>query len=306
MSLRSVLVTGANGFLGNHLLKFLNDQSINIYCLGTAPTDLGQYFPIGFNDRETLLQFFEMIRPDAVFHLAGVSESTDLSGFYEINTLFASNIIWALKQSNHRQCPVILTGSAAEYGMIQEKDLPILETHACNPYDHYGISKLAQTLMGVREARDGLPLIMVRPFNMVGPGMPDHLVLQSIVDQIKQIKRNDAPPVIKVGNLTPQRDFIDVQDVIEAFWRLIQTPAAQGQIVNICSGIGTSIETLLKELLTHIQPEIEIQVDPAKVKPVDVPVHFGSNLKLMQLTSFTPRVTIQKSIENILNHEEIL
>jgi GDP-4-dehydro-6-deoxy-D-mannose reductase len=274
--------------------------------MGTAPTEIGQYHAIAHNDRKQLLDLIINIQPKAIFHLAGVADIKDLTQFYEINTLFASNIIWAVKKSGCKNCPIVLTGSSAEYGLIKNTDLPIQETQSCNPYDHYGISKLAQTLMGVREARDGLPTIMVRPFNIIGPGMPNHLVLQSFVNQIKSIKQGNVPPIIDVGNLSPQRDFIDVADVVESFWNLILAPASFGEIINICSGKGISIECLLNHILSYTDLVIEKRVDPIKVKPVDVPIHFGSNHKLQQITGFSPKVDIQRSIENILRFENIL
>lgn len=306
MKPKNVLITGANGFLGTHLIRFLDSLSIEMTTIGTAPTDIGKYYEIPFNDRDSILKLLLEVQPDAIFHLAGVSDKKDISEFYQVNTMFACHLIWALKESKITNCPTILIGSSAEYGIINETDLPILETHPANPYDHYGISKLAQTLMGVKEAQNGLPLIMVRPFNIIGPGMPKHLVLQSFIDQIKRIINEESSPILNVGNLSATRDFVYVEDVLESMWRLIQSPKSFGEIINICSGSGTSIGDLLNQVTSSVNVDVEICVDPKKYKKIDVPVHFGSNRKLMELTGFSPCTKIEKSVEKILIAEGIL
>jgi nucleoside-diphosphate-sugar epimerase len=298
-----ILVTGASGFLGTHLLQFLQKKNTEIHTLGTKPALLGTYHAIAFDEPLKLKSLLGDINPDAIFHLAGVSTSPDFRKFYQINALFASNLIWALKEWGNNQCPVILTGTSAEYGIIQDTELPIKETTPTRPYDHYGISKLAQTLMGLRESRDGWPLTMVRPFNIIGSGMPSHLVLQSFVRQLRSIKYENSHPILEVGDLSSQRDFVDAADVGELMWRLIHTPQAYGEIVNICSGISTSIDSLLRKLLEITNIQAEIRVNPGRLKQVDIPVHFGSNVKQRNLTGYTPTRDIETSIRQILEFE---
>ena len=197
---------------------------------------------------------------------------------------------------------MILTGTSAEYGLISNEQLPITENTPAKPYDHYGISKLAQTLMGVRESRDGLPLVMIRPFNIIGPGMPSHLALQSFVQQIIKIIQKEAEPIIETGDLSPSRDFVDVRDVADSIWQLLNSPSAYGEVINICTGIGTSVDDLLTRLINMADINAEIRTDQRKIKPVDIPVHFGSNEKLRKLIGFTPKRNLETTLKDILEY----
>jgi GDP-4-dehydro-6-deoxy-D-mannose reductase len=220
-----------------------------------------------------------------------------------VNTCFAANLLWALKDWGNRECPLILTGSSAEYGLVSEKDLPITEETSANPYDHYGISKLAQTLMGVRESRDGLPVIMIRPFNIIGPGMPDYLALQSFILQLAKIVQKRSEPIIDVGNLSTYRDFVDVRDVADVVWQLSQTPEAYGEVINVCLGIGTSIGELLNRLIEKANLKIEVRIVPHMLKPVDVPVHIGSNQKLSGLIGFSAKRDLDTTLLDMLVYD---
>ena len=306
MKLSKILVTGANGFLGTHLLQFLNDLNLEVHTLGTEKPLIGTYHSIAFNEQSKLKDLIRDVKPDAIFHLAGVSSAHELSKYYEINVVFATNIIEGVKEWGNNNCPILLTGTSAEYGLIEKSDLPIKETTFPRPYNHYGISKLAQTLMGLREAQNGWPLIVVRPFNIIGPRMPDHLVIQSFIRQLIQINQKICPPILEVGNLSSLRDFVNVSDVVQAMWLLIQNPEAVGEVVNICSGVGTSIEKILSILLEVTQVKVEIRVDPNKVRSIETPVHFGSFEKLKNLTGFTPKSDIKSNMIQILKFEGLM
>jgi GDP-4-dehydro-6-deoxy-D-mannose reductase len=297
------LVTGANGFLGTHLLRLLHAKGAEIHTLGTKPSSIGTYHEVTFYERSKLKDILAEVNPNLIFHLAGVSHSPDFRHFYDINVLFAANLIWALKQWGEKQCPLLLTGTSAEYGIIQESELPITEATPSRPYDHYGISKLTQTQMGQRESRDGWPIIIVRPFNVIGPGMPNHLVLQSLINQLKDIKVYNSQPILDVGNLSPQRDFVNAFDMVESMWRLIREPQAYGEVINVCSGIGVSVESLLRKLLDLTKMQVDIRVDPNRLKQVDIPVHFGSNEKQKRLTGYAPSTDVETTLRQILEFE---
>ena len=303
MKISRVLITGGNGFLGTHFLQFLNERNLEIHTSGTRPPAIGIYHDIAFNEREKLKKLICEIEPEAIFHLAGVSSSLELSRYYEINVVFAANIIEAVKEWGNHHCPIVLTGTSAEYGKIEQDDLPLTETTVPRPYDHYGISKFAQTLIGLREARNGWPVIVVRPFNIVGAGMPDHLVVQSFVRQLVRIRQKDQPPILEVGNLSAVRDFVDANDVVQAMWLLAQKPEAAGEVFNICSGVGTSIERCLDILLEMTRMKVEIRVNPERLKAIDIPVHFGSYEKLKHMTGFSPSSDIRNSLLQIVKSE---
>jgi GDP-4-dehydro-6-deoxy-D-mannose reductase len=231
-------------------------------------------------DIGALRRVLRLSEPDYIFHLAGVTASPDPTEFYRINTQFAVALLGALEDGGYGDRPVLLVGTSAEYGVVSEGDLPISEDLRPLPYNHYGISKLAQTLEGLAASKGGRPVVVVRPFNIIGPGMPEHLVLGSVASQIAKIARGAAPRVLTVGNLKASRDFVDVRDVVAAYWEVIRNPGCYGEILNICTGTGTVVEDTLRALIRLAGVDIEVRTDASRLKALDLRAHFGSTAKL--------------------------
>ena len=166
-------------------------------------------------------------------HLAGIAVTSDYPLCYQVNTQYAANLLRAMELAGMEGIPTLLIGTSAEYGQVSSGDLPITEELACHPYNHYGISKLAQTGMGLELARRGRPIVTARPFNIIGPGMSPNLVVQTFARQIVDIKYGRQAPVIKVGNLASTRDFIDVQQVVDIYWEMVQNPKTYGSVINV-------------------------------------------------------------------------
>jgi GDP-4-dehydro-6-deoxy-D-mannose reductase len=145
---------------------------------------------------------------------------------------------------------------------------------------------------------------MVRPFNIIGAGMPAHLAVQSFARQIIDGPGGSTrhPKVLKVGNLNSARDFLDIGEVTKLYWKLIQTPQAYGEIINVCSGIGINMGTLLDKLIAMSGASIKVEVDPARFKPVDIPVHYGSTVKLAGLAGYVPQLDLAASLKAILEN----
>lgn len=296
----NVLVTGAGGFCGKHLIAYLEDQRVVVHRLTRGDDGEGCRHKVGdiTNIRE-LIAILETVRPDYVFHLAGVLNDPNPVLFYRVNTQFAVALLQALRETGLVTCPVLLAGTAAEYGMILPQDLPVREDLSPHPYNHYGISKLAQSLVGLSASREGLPIVIVRPFNIIGPGMPEHISIGSFARQVAHILESKLPPALEVGNLSSVRDFVDVRDLVRLYWDLIRTPSAYGQIFNICSGRGTTISEIVSRLITFSGLNIEVKVDKARFKAIDVPVHYGSTDKLERLLGRIPRTDLDSTLRSI-------
>jgi GDP-4-dehydro-6-deoxy-D-mannose reductase len=293
------LVTGAGGFCGQHLLRFLENQEVKVHTLGNRVTSERHHLT-RFDDLQKLSEIVRQVKPDYVFHLAGVATAAEHSLYYHINTTFAASLLQALSNTGQSFCPVLLVGTSAEYGLIRETDLPITETTLPQPYSHYGISKLAQTMLGQTLARQGQPVVIARPFNIIGPGMPAHLAAQSFARQIIDCLQGKAEPVIRVGNLNSSRDFLDVTQVVKIYWELIKNPQAYGEVINICSGVGLLMSELLDRLIRLSGKKIEVQVDPLRFKPVDIPLHYGDTTKLNRILGYLPELNLDKTLNSIL------
>lgn len=293
------LITGASGFCGRHLANLLRAKGLEVHTLGPRVTSEQHHLsdPLSL---ESIVKALEVARPDYVFHLAGVASATDSTVYYHINTVYAAGLLQGLELSGQAACPVLLVGTSAEYGMVKGTELPITEETLARPYNHYGISKLAQTQLGLSLANAGRPIIITRPFNIIGPGMPEHLSIQTFARQITESRKGLRPPRLEVGNLTSSRDFLDVWEVVKIYWRLIQTPRAYGQLVNICSGQAVVIGDILSRLIALAGIELEVYTDPLRFKPVDVPVHYGCPDKLIALLGYRPELDLEASLSSIL------
>lgn len=294
------LITGASGFCGQHLIPYLQSQGLEIHTLGRTPASNNHHYLTDTADISAVADTIKIVQPNYVFHLAGVVSSQDPTLFYRVNTVYAATILHALEITGYQDCPVLLVGTSAEYGMVSSEQLPIHEETPANPYSNYGISKLSQTLMGLALSKQGRPLIMARPFNIIGCGMPEYLSIQSFVKQITKIIHGQQPPLLKVGNLSSSRDFIDIKEAVKIYWQLMQTPSAYGEIINICSGQGTVIGDILLKLVKLAKMDVEIQTESDRFKTVDVPVHYGSVEKLQSLIGYSPETNLESILKSIL------
>lgn len=302
--LNKVLLTGAGGFSGKYLREFLVGRGIEVHSMGqrVPQTDaLRRYHHlIDITSTSEINHVLKNFQPDYLIHLAGVVRHTDPQVFYRVNTQYAVAILTALER-HEPHIPSLFVGTAAEYGQPRPEDLPLKEDVICKPLDHYGISKYAQTLeVLAAHKRSGLPVVIARPSNIVGAGMPAHFVVQSFASQIAKIRRGEQPPILKTGNLQSSRDFISIAEVCKIYWDLIQTPAAYGEVVNVCSGIATPISNLVTRLIELSGLEISVETDPALYRAVDVPIHYGSTEKLRRILGYTPSLLLQETLTEIL------
>jgi GDP-4-dehydro-6-deoxy-D-mannose reductase len=292
------LVTGAGGFCGRHLLKHLDDQRVEVHTIGIRATSANHHHA-DLRDVAAVTAAVAAVRPLYVFHLAGVSGGRDVASYYSVNTVYAAVLFEAL-ESARIVCPVLLVGTAAEYGLVSAGELPVTELAVPRPYSHYGVSKLAQTQMGLVLGAAGRPVVVVRPFNVIGVGMPDHGAVQSFARQIADVIAGRRDPVVEVGNLETFRDFVDVEDVVRIYWRLIQAPAAYGQIINICSGTPTSLRDIFQMLVAAADGPVAVKTDPARVKALDIDRHYGSADRLRAILGDSPSANVHQTLKRIM------
>jgi GDP-4-dehydro-6-deoxy-D-mannose reductase len=195
---------------------------------------------------------------------------------------------------------VLLIGSAEVYGPVQPDDLPLTEEHKLNPVTPYAVSKVAAEYLGVQyHAGFGVPVVRARSFNHIGPGQAGRFVVADIAGRIAEaIKNGDTAP-IKVGNLSARRDYTDVRDVARAY-RLLVTQGAAGEAYNVCSGVDVSVATLAQRLLALAEVDLQIEEDPALMRPVDVPVLVGDYARLRAATGWQPQISLDDTLRDVL------
>lgn len=275
-----MLLTGASGFLGRHVLQSSAAVGWTILRISRAPVALADdEVPLGPAplNRANFGRALAVSRPDIVLHCAGNTRSTDPRTCFEANTILAAELLAAVADASSTT-RVILVGSAAEYGIVPTDAQPVAETYTCMPLTNYGVAKYAQTLIGLVAASRGLPVLTARLFNAVGIGMPDHLALPSFARQLAL-----GQPVLRVGDLSARRDFIDVAEAARLLLGLAALPTWPWPLVNLCSGQAFSLRALLDGLVADSGLHVRVEPDPMLVRSGDMPVLVGSTERLVRL-----------------------
>lgn len=276
-----ILLTGSTGFLGRNIISQAASYDVTIYraVRQSAPGNdneiiLGPY-PWGTEQFQHALAVSEA---DAVIHCMGSTIASDAWKYFQANTMPTANLISAIS-AQPVPSRVILIGSAAEYGSAFDSSVPVKEDTACQPRSDYGISKYAQTLLGVAAEARGLPVLTARLFNPVGSGMPSGLALPSFA---RRIASSDDGS-IRVGNIDVYRDFIDVSDASRILLELAQMPHFSWPLVNVCSGRPVQLKTILKKMISLANKPMHFEIDPALVRSHDVSMIVGDTSRLQEV-----------------------
>ena len=279
--MQRVIITGANGFIGRHLVNFLSTKMLDIFSFSRSHTANFQTFNIYPNDRERIASLIAMIQPNWVLHLAGSTINEQFSSNL-INYEYCKNIIDGIEAANLTSTNLLVLGSAAEYGFLMPSQFPINESKHEIPFNLYGRAKLKQTnlVMDWSRNKNGRGIVL-RPFTILGPGMPRHLAIGNFEYQIGSILKGQTPPIIKVGNLESKRDYIDVNDLCKIIYSSMQTPSMIGNIFNVCSGFPVKISEILHYMIEIAAINVQIMQSSDVFRGKDMKVHYGSNVKLL-------------------------
>lgn len=301
-----IMVTGAGGFVGRHLLADLAGAGHEVIAASHRPFEAPAASGVeifDMRDPPAVAGVLERHRPEAVLHLAAqasVRRSWQAPAeTYETNVIGASNLLEALKREPTTR--VLLVGSAQEYGAARV-DRPLREDDPLHPASPYAVSKVAQELVGLLYHRElGIPALAARPFNHTGPGQSEEYVVGAFCSQIAQIERRERSPVMRVGRLDSRRDFLDVRDVVRAYRLLIES-GEPGEAYNVASGEAHRIGDLLKLLLdaAGLAGEVEI-VEDAAPRGGDPDLLAGDGSKIGAAVGWAPRITIEQSLLDTLD-----
>lgn len=242
-------------------------------------------------------------RPEGVLHLAGQASVgasfADPLATWEVNATGTLRLLSALAEGTR----FLLASSAEVYGVVPEEEQPIREERALRPPNPYAASKAAAEMAAVQASLSGrVAAVVARSFNHTGPGQDTRFALPSFARQLAAMREGVGERVLRVGNLEARRDFLDVRDVVRAYVVLLEHGVA-GEVYNVCSGRAHRLRDVVDAMVALTDAAIRVEVDPARVRPVDVPLLRGDAARLHSL-GWMPRIALEETLRDLLRTQE--
>ena len=306
------LITGAAGFVAKHLARELSSSGWSVDGCGI---EHGSQFPeektfqrltyADVTDRDAMRAVIEEASPDVVFHLAGVS--TVAGAEHDPGAAFRSNCQGAVvvarelseQKKRNRRVTLLIVGSGEQYGAHPADRMPLPEEARLLPLTTYAASKCAQEIVALQVQRaSGLRVICVRSFNHSGGGQRTDFLLPALVQRVLELRRSGGNS-LAIGNTSPVRDYLHVEDVVRAYKLLVEHGEA-GSVYNVSSGIGLSVEQIANRILEKVGVRANLEVKAEFVRPVDIPVLIGSNEKLRRATGWEPVKSFDDIVEDLI------
>jgi GDP-4-dehydro-6-deoxy-D-mannose reductase len=301
-----VLITGVRGFTGRHLAARLRgDAQSQLFGIGTAsdsPATLDGYYACDLADAGRVEQVIDEVRPDVVYHLAGVTSGVSADQIRTINECGFAHLCDSLRRSalGRDQTVRLLTiGSAAELGSRGAARLPVGEDAECYPETPYGRTKYEVTRRARAEPVEGpLRIVVARAFNLVGPGMGTHLAFGRFAAQIAAFRRGETD-ALRCGNLSSRRDFIDVRDAVDAYIAIARD-GIPGELYNVSSGRSYEIGELLRRMIAAGGVDVPVLVESAAQRPGDLADIYGDPSKTAAAVGWRATTPIERSLTDLL------
>lgn len=316
--MKKILITGCSGFVARHFLNFLLENQLRYRVLGVdikepefpiceyAPIIDFSYQKLNLLDRAEVEQTVKAFEPDYILHLASFS-SVAYSWQYPAeclanNTSIFMNLMEALRQNGNTRCRVLSIGSSEEYGNVSEEKLPLKEDMELLPVNPYAAARVSQEIMAnVLVKGYGMQIIQTRSFNHIGQYQDERFVIPSFIRRILDVAKTGAEcGVIETGDVSIVRDFLDVKDVVRAYYLLLME-GISGEIYNICSGKGISLETVIHMIAEQVGVEISPKINMNFVRPDDSKKIIGSYEKIYDAFGWRPEIPIHQTLHEMID-----
>lgn len=298
-----VLVTGAGGFVGPHLRRALQAAGAEVLGLGPLPHPGEIDLIVDVTDVQATADAVAKVKPDAIVHLAGLSSVSECAKHpmraFQVNAGGALSVVQAVLAAKN-PCRFLLVSSGEVYGAAAGAG-PIDEGLLPDPMNVYGATKRAAEIIALQHRHQGLDVIIARPFNHIGAGQTPTFVLPSFAQQVTRVPRG-AAVTLEVGNLSAVRDFSHVEDIVQAY-RLLLEKGKGGEVYNLGSGVGRSIDSMLQLLVAQSGREVTVKVDPKRLRPVEIPSLIG-NVEKLKALGWKSTHTVEQALSAILEEME--
>lgn len=293
--MKKILLVGGTGFVGSHFTNSFGSQ----YDITAVGRDAD------ICDPDKMSSLVRKVQPDDVVHLAAITtlkESfVDPGLTYATNFMGTLNLLSALRE-NHFQGRMLNVSSSEVYGLLKASNLPVTEALLTHPLSPYAVAKIASEALCYQWSQvEKFEIISARPFNHIGPGQSDRFAIADFGKQIASIKLGLAEPILHVGDIDTTRDFTDVRDIVCAY-HLLLTSGKNGETYNVCSGVESSVRSLILRMCKLVNIEVELRADPARMRLSDQRRVCGSYQKLASDTSWKPHIALDKTLLDIVEY----
>ncbi|WP_298069281.1 GDP-mannose 4,6-dehydratase [uncultured Mailhella sp.] len=313
--MRNYLVTGIGGFVGRYFWEYLVEHERDFRVLGIDMLPEASWKHPAFYYRQLNLMNEKVVRetisefqPDYIVHLAAISSVAQSWKMPRNCFINNSTIFLNLVEEVRLTCPaarMLSVGSSEEYGSYPVELMPLQENYTLKPCNPYAAARTAQeTLSQIYADSYGLKIMLTRSFSHTGPRQRDTFVIPSFVKQLVNIKKNGGKGSLRTGNLDVVRDFLDVRDVVDAYWRIL-TQGRPGEVYNVCSGKGVRLQEVITTTAELLGIEPAIETDPALIRSADTAVIIGDNSKLRETLGWTQVFSLEQTLKDmILSYSE--
>jgi len=306
--MKEVLITGSEGFAGQHLWKELKNNEYHVSGTTLNAPEAGlpeNVYVCDIQKQDDLFKLISEIKPEAIFHLAaqpkpGLSFNIPQKTF-EINTIGTMNLLESVRAIPNYHPRIIMIGTSEEHGVIPSEKLPITEETPLNPINPYSISKTANWFLAREYVQSfNFDIVYATPFNHTGPGQSLGFIAPDIASQIVEIEKGMKEPVLLTGDLSSKRDISDVRDVVRAY-RLLMEKGKTGERYIICSGKSVPMSEIVSKLISLSKVTVDHKIDPTRFRPSDIPDLYGSHEKLTQTTGWLPEIPLENTLQDLLD-----
>ncbi len=313
---KKILITGSAGFVAGHFMDYLaqRDESFDVYGIDMInPLYMDRFNAVGITFRQEIMDLMDGSRlsraiakfqPDYVLHLAALSSVAyswkhPEETFLNNSTVFM-NLIRAIRDLGH-PCRVLSVGSSEEYGCVPEEELPVSEDYPLHPSSPYAVARVTQEQLSKMYVDEfGMDIVMTRSFNHIGPRQDKRFVVPSFVERIRRIKESGAKSgEIETGNIEIVRDFVDVRDVVRAYYMLLENGMC-GEVYNICSGREVRLRDLITLIADEFQVKITTRVNPEYIRPNDMKRIVGNPEKIQKELGWNADTELKTTIKDMM------
>ena len=317
--MKRMLITGFSGFVSRHFLNYLVENNLSYEVLGVdvnppkfamedyAPTLAMSFEQVNLLDKEAVEDMIATFRPDYILHLASFSSVAyswqHPADCFMNNTSIFLNVTEALRKHDLCDCRLLSVGSSEEYGDVKKEELPLQEDMPLVPVNPYAVARVSQEMMAkVLADSFGMQIMLTRSFNHMGPFQDERFVIPSFVRRILDIAESGAKSgEIETGDTSIVRDFVDVRDVVRAYYRLLLDGKA-GEVYNICGEKGVSLAEVVDQIADIVGVSVTTRVNPDFVRPGDNQVWIGSAEKIRQDIGWTAEIPLRQTLMDMIGH----